>query len=91
MGGRSCLIARKPQLPGSMAIREPPVSTTQLRTCGSPEIAHDRSFHLERVDRTGLAIENLSSRRDQEGVGDRARPFLVECLGELVAVVRRSG
>ena len=61
------------------------------RSVRPPDLAHDRPLHLERVDRADLAVDDLAAGGDQERVGDRAGPFLVEGLGELVAVVGVAG
>ena len=44
-------------------------------------------LHLQGIDGAGLAVDDLAARGDHERVGDRAGPFLVERLGELVAVI----
>src|SRR3954471_15716050 len=55
---------------------------------GSADVIDDDPLDFHRIDRAGLAAEDdLASRGDQQGVGDRAGPFLVKRFGEGVAIL----
>ncbi len=49
-------------------------------------MAHNGPLQFERIDGSDLAVDHFSSWSDNQCVGDRAGPILVEGFGERVAI-----
>src|SRR4051794_15545576 len=78
---RSLSFSRTQKIRSRRRIASPPSSIRP------PHVVDDGPPDLQRVDRARLPVNHLAARGDQEGVGHRSGPVLVEGLRELVLAV----
>src|SRR5262249_4428630 len=83
--GFSRLAGRRPAEAGTPTRSPPLLQRTLIRP---PEVADDRPADLQRVEAAALAVQHLAAGRDPQRVRQRAGPFLVERVRELVPVLR---
>src|SRR5262249_4148598 len=66
---------------------DPRYTNSKSALVGPAEEADARPPDLQRLDRSGLAVDHLAPRRHDQRVRHRPRPLLVQRLRELVAVL----